>query len=80
MRSLKTFAPVILIIGIVFVGCGDRFLPEPLKGASFGSRQTLNRMFINLFPNRERKTNPYQMTEEEIDGIDNPNQKDENRE
>ncbi|MGD1849541.1 MAG: hypothetical protein ACFCBU_02685 [Cyanophyceae cyanobacterium] len=79
MKSFKTFAPVLLIIGIIFVGCGDRFLPEPLKGASFSSRQTLNQVFINLFPQRDRKTNPYQRTEDAIDDIENPNQKDKER-
>ena len=70
MNTLKAITPIALIIGIVFVGCGDQFLPEPLKGASISSRQSINQVFINLFPSREGKNN-YQRTEEAIDNLEN---------
>ena len=75
MNTLKTFTPVLLIIGLVFVGCGDKFLPEPLKSASINSRNGINQVVKGLFPERERKTNPYGRTEDAIDEIENPNQK-----
>jgi hypothetical protein len=66
MKAIKGYFPLIAILAIVFIGFGDKFLPEPLKGASTTTRTTVNNFVIGLIPNRQPKTNPYQRTEDAI--------------
>jgi len=60
MRIKDLILPVILV-GLVFVGFGDRFLPAPLSTASASSREQLDTFFKGLFTgfstyNRYHKT------------------------
>ncbi len=55
-----------LLVFLVFVSLGDKFLPEPLSSASFNTRSSINEFLISLFPEKEF-TNPYERTEDAID-------------
>ena len=48
MRFIKTFLPLALIIGGVFIGFGDRFLPAPLNAYSYQTREQINRTLLGL--------------------------------
>jgi hypothetical protein len=42
MFRKSTIIPILLLLAVVFVGFGDRFLPPPLSTASFRTRTSLN--------------------------------------
>lgn len=52
---------------LLFVGCGDSFLPKPLSTASLQTRTTINNFVIGMFPSWKPKVNPYQRTQESIE-------------
>ncbi len=52
---------------LLFVGCGDSFLPKPLSTASLQTRTTINNFLIGIFPSWKPKVNPYGRTEESIE-------------
>jgi len=66
---------VILLILLIFVGFGDSFLPQPLKGASLTTRVNMNKFFVGLFPTWRMKTNPNQNTNKAIDDIESSKKK-----
>jgi hypothetical protein len=51
---------------LLFVGCGDSFLPKPLSTASLQTRTTFNNFVIGIFPSWKPKVNPYERTEDSI--------------
>jgi hypothetical protein len=58
---IKDFILPVILVGLVFVGFGDRFLPAPLSTASASSREQLDTFFKGLFTgfstyNRYHKT------------------------
>lgn len=57
---------LLILVALVFVGCGDQFLPQPLSGASRQTRAVINNAIVNLVPNSGPKTNPYQRTEDAL--------------
>jgi hypothetical protein len=54
---------------LLFVGCGDSFLPKPLSTTSLQTRTTINNFVIGMFPAWKPKVNPYQRTEEGIEKV-----------
>lgn len=62
----KKLASISLVIFLIFVGLGDKFLPEPLKGMSSKTRTSINQLVIGLFPKKEFK-NPHQRTEDALE-------------
>ncbi len=66
---MKTMSGKLVTLGIllflIFVAIGD-VLPPPLRQASLNTRATLNAWMVNLIPNWEPKTKPYQRTEEAL--------------
>lgn len=66
---MKTLFGKLVILGIllflIFMAIGD-ILPPPLRQASLQTRATLNAWMMNLIPNWEPKTKPYQRTEEAL--------------
>ncbi len=39
-----------LVLTVIFVAAGDLFLPQPLAGASYQTRNQINQFFVSLFP------------------------------
>jgi hypothetical protein len=62
----KSAIPVVLLLALVFIGFGDRFLPPPLNTASFRTRTSLNQWMTSSFNLWQPKTNPHQRTERAI--------------
>lgn len=62
---------LVLLLSVLFVGIGDRVLPEPLKSASFNTRKTINKHLITLFPTRKPKLNPHERTRKAIEEAEN---------
>jgi hypothetical protein len=64
MSRKPTFTFFLLLV-LVFIGFGDRFLPKPLSTYSAQTRDRLNETIVNLFPN-VKIGSPHQRTEEAI--------------
>lgn len=62
---------LVLLLSVLFVGIGDRVLPEPLKSASFNTRETINKNLIGLFPSRKPKLKPHERTRKAIEEVEN---------
>lgn len=43
------------VLAVVFIGFGDKFLPQPLSGASLQTRTALNNFMLGLFPKKNIK-------------------------
>jgi hypothetical protein len=68
-KPLRIIIPLIVVV--VFIGFGDRFLPEPLKSASANTRHTINRVMIGLVPdNWQPGVDPNKRTEEAFEKLD----------
>jgi hypothetical protein len=63
----KYTLPVLLALGLIFIGFGDKFLPQPLKGASYHTRTSLNNMLVSSFKVWQPKTNPNARTERALE-------------
>ncbi|AFY52902.1 hypothetical protein Riv7116_0298 [Rivularia sp. PCC 7116] len=63
----KSYFILAFLIFVVFVGIGDRILPEPMKSASLNTRKTINKNLIGLFPTRESKLKPHERTRKAIE-------------
>lgn len=70
MKFLKQYSWLLAIAAIVFVGFGDKFLPEPLSSASTTTRVTVNNFILGLVPNRRPRTNPYERTEDAVEELE----------
>lgn len=66
-RKLKANFPILLLLALVFIGFGDRFLPEPLKSASANTRTSINNAITGLFPSWRPSLDPHQRTEDAIE-------------
>lgn len=61
-----------LVLFLVFVGFGDKFLPNPLNTASLQTRITLNKWIMGLFPERDGDgINPNKEREAQIEQMEN---------
>ena len=66
----KSITTIVIILALLFVFVGDRFLPKPLNTASVQSRVSLNNFMVGLFPAWKPKTKPYERTEKAIDKVE----------
>lgn len=62
----KSMIPIYLLLALLFVGLGDKFLPQPLSGMSYNTRTTLNQWMTGSFQVWQPKTKPHERTQEEI--------------
>jgi len=62
----KSAIPVWLALILVFVGFGDKFLPQPLSGASYNTRTAINQWMTGSFQVWQPKAKPYDRTEQEL--------------
>jgi hypothetical protein len=63
----KSTIPVVLLVGLIFIGFGDKFLPQPLSGMSYYTRTTLNQMMMSSFQVWQPKSNPNARTERALE-------------
>lgn len=63
---LQSYLSLGIVLFLIFVLAGDRFLPKPLNTASLQTRNQLNHWMVGLFPQWKPKTNPYQRTEDAV--------------
>ncbi len=47
---MKTLWKVAVILGVLFISLGDRFLPQPLADYSTASREQLQQAMLGLMP------------------------------
>lgn len=69
MQKVKAFFPILVILGLLFIVIGDRVLPQPLKGASFKTRNSINEFMLSLVPSWQPKTRPYERTERAVEEV-----------
>ena len=65
--SPKSAIPLLLTVGLIFIGFGDKFLPQPLSGTSLKTRTALNQMMLGSFTMWQPKTRPYERTEKALE-------------
>jgi hypothetical protein len=66
-KPINYIVPTLLLL--IFIGFGDKFLPQPLSGASWQTRTTINQWLLGLFPNKEfKKLN--EQREKEIEDLE----------
>lgn len=63
----KATIPILLASGLIFIGFGDKFLPQPLSGASYRTRVAMNQWMSTTFKLPQSKNNPYARTERAIE-------------
>ncbi|MDG2991581.1 hypothetical protein L3556_11660 [Candidatus Synechococcus calcipolaris G9] len=68
MRIQDLIVPI-LLLSIVYIGFGDRILPEPLGGLSTATREGMNDVIRGTFPGFS-PLNPHDRTEEAIEKLD----------
>jgi hypothetical protein len=68
-QRVKTWLGFFLVLGVLFVALGDTFLPEPLKGASYHTRTSINQSLVSIFPSWQPKTNPYRKTNNAVEKL-----------
>lgn len=71
LRTLRTLSIVFLVLFGLFVGIGDRVLPEPMKTNSLNTRTSLTKFVVGLIPNWKPK-NPNDRTKEAIEQQEKP--------
>ncbi len=64
---------LLFLLFLVFVGIGDRVLPEPMKSASFNTRTNINKYLIGLFPTGRSKLKPHERTRKAIEETEKGN-------
>lgn len=70
IKSNVFMIPLVLLL--VFIGFGDKFLPNPLSNASVQTRTTLNKWIVGLFPQRDGDViNPNKEREAQIEQMEN---------
>jgi hypothetical protein len=69
IKSHTYMIPLVLLL--IFIGFGDKFLPTPLNNASAQTRATINKWIIGLFPQQEGEgINPNKQREEQIEKLE----------
>jgi hypothetical protein len=63
------FFKLSIILGLLFVGIGDRVLPDPLATASADTRAHINQFFDGFLPDVQ-SFNPNRRTEEAIEALE----------
>ncbi len=63
----KSTIPIVLMLGLIFIGFGDKFLPQPLSVASYRTRTTINQWMMATVRLWQPKTNPHARTERAIE-------------
>ncbi len=61
----KTLFTAIFVLGLIFIGAGDSFLPQPLSNLSRNTRTNFNRILVGLIPNPQIEK-PSQQREEQM--------------
>lgn len=70
MRSKFPFA-LVLLLGLIYVGFGDRFLPSEIGRYSLQTRSAIDTALVGLFPSWRPKTNPHKRTNDAINKVEN---------
>lgn len=61
---LNSLLKVSLVLSVLFIGFGDRVLPQPMSATSVQARESVNQFLIKLFPEWQ-PANPTAQTEKE---------------
>ncbi|MEB3336415.1 MAG: hypothetical protein VKJ46_03065 [Leptolyngbyaceae bacterium] len=67
VQKIKATVPLILIFGLLFIGLGDSIFPQPLKGISLQTRNSLNAFMMGLVPKSTPKVKVYERTEKALE-------------
>ncbi len=67
--GFKNILISLIVIAVLFIGIGDRILPQPLSDVSRNSRASINQFLIDLFPTRKPK-NPYEEREKQLEELE----------
>lgn len=65
----KANMTLVFIVGLIFIGFGDSFLPKPLSTVSYQTRASINSFVIGMFPAWQPKTDPYKRTNDAVENV-----------
>ena len=57
-----------VFVGLIFIGIGDNFLPQPLSNVSSQTRSSVNQFLMGLFPDKD-PIDPYERTEQLLNEV-----------
>ncbi|MEL4898453.1 hypothetical protein [Crocosphaera sp. Alani8] len=66
---MKPVGAIVLVLGLIFVGIGDSFLPKPLSTASKNARTYVNNIFLSFTPDTDFEK-PSKQREQQIDDLE----------
>ncbi len=66
--DMKKLALPLGFIAFVFIGFGDRVLPNPLSSMSLNTRTSINQFLVGLSP-KLKSQNPDDKMEKAVDGL-----------
>ena len=69
MRLKNANFILFMLLGMLFIGIGDRISPEPLSSYSQNTRENINSYLVALFPQREFE-NTNQLNQEKLQKIE----------
>ncbi|MFN5516070.1 MAG: hypothetical protein ACK5CA_15355 [Cyanobacteriota bacterium] len=70
-KLLMKILPPVIIGGVIFVGVGDKFLPQPLKSASADTREQINKALLQMMPKPKLKR-PSEKRENQVEQLTGP--------
>jgi hypothetical protein len=65
MMNGNSIFPYLAILSIAFISVGDRFLPHPYGQISTNTRENIDRLAINLFPQVQISSNSSRIWQKE---------------
>ena len=65
----KSILTILVVLSVIFITMGDRFLPQPLSDASRNTRVSINKTLVGLFPKKKFR-NPHKRTEDSVDQLE----------
>ncbi|GAB4215222.1 MAG: hypothetical protein OHK0012_14890 [Synechococcales cyanobacterium] len=68
----KAVGPILLLVGLVYIGYGDKIasLPSPARILSAQVRTSVGKAFVNVIPKDAPKDERYDRSWQEVDSFD----------
>lgn len=66
----KSYFPVLVFAALLFIGLGDRVLPQPLNQYSRDTRTHVNKYLMGLFPYVDPLDSPHTRTEKAVENLE----------
>lgn len=68
--NIKPSVFLLILVFLLFTALGDSIFPEPLKGASYNTRTSINKFALSIFPKWEPKQKPHERTRKALEKLE----------